>query len=76
MPAPVSPVETQVPLPFNSYSIALITAPLVCTDETVPVRAPSPAATLTDAVAALTEVVNETVGPLVVPAAFDATIRK
>ena len=76
LPAPVRPVETQVPLPFTSYSMALIKAPLSTTECTVPMRAPSEAATLTDAVAALACVVNETIGPAVTPMPFDAAIRK
>lgn len=51
-------------------------APLVTTDDTVAVSAPSAAATLTEAVAATTSVVNDVIVPVVVPLAFVATIRK
>ena len=76
LPAPVSPVEIHVPLPFTSYSMALITAPLSTTECTVPTNAPSATATLTDAVAALAKVVNEIIGPVVTPLPLDAVIRK
>jgi len=75
LPAPVNPVDTNAPLP-TWYSIALIVAPLVTTDDTVASSAPSAAATLTDAVAATTNVVNDAIDPVVVPLAFVATIRK
>ena len=74
-PAPASPVLTHVP-PSTWYSMRLITAPLVCTEDTVPTNSPFPPTTLTDALAALTSVVNEIIDPVVVPLEFVATIRK
>ena len=49
---------------------------MVTTDDTVASSDPSPATTLTDAVAAATDVVNDAIEPVVVPLAFVATIRK
>ena len=51
-------------------------APLVTTDVTVASSAPSAAATVTDAVAATTKVVNDAIDPVLVPLTFVATIRK